>query len=202
MVRFTDMKTPLHSPHDPLATIIDDAARAVASLHTVLPEIRAAINLLLITLKRGGKVLSAGNGGSAAEAMHLAEELSGRYKINRRALPGISLCSDGTALTCIANDFGFEHVFSRQIEAFGTSGDVLILFSTSGNSPNLLQAIVQARSQNMQVISLLGHGGGAIRSLSDVEVIVPQTASSHVQEAHQVILHMMLEEIDTAFAPA
>jgi len=195
------MNSPSQSPHDSLAAIIDDATRAVASLHTILPEIRAAIDLLIATLTRGGKVLSAGNGGSAAEAMHLAEELSGRYKINRRALPGISLCSDGTALTCIANDYGFEHVFSRQIEAFGIAGDVLVLFSTSGNSPNLLQAILQAKKQHVQVISLLGHGGGAIRSLSDVELIVPETASSHVQEAHQVILHMMLEKIDSAFAP-
>lgn len=189
------------SSHHSLETIIDDAARAVASLHTILPEIRTAIDLLITVLKRGGKVLSAGNGGSAAEAMHLAEELSGRYKINRRALPGISLCSDGTALTCIANDYGFENVFARQIEAFGTPGDILVLFSTSGNSPNLQQAVRQAKSQNIHIISLLGHDGGAIRSLSDVELIIPPTANSHVQEAHQVILHMMLEEIDTAFAP-
>lgn len=195
------MNSPSHTPHDTLATIIDDAARAIASLHSILPEIRAAIDILITTLQRGGKVLSAGNGGSAAEAMHLAEELSGRYKINRRALPGLSLCSDGTALTCIANDYGFENVFARQVEAFGKPGDVLVLFSTSGNSPNLRNAILQAKSQNVQVISLLGQDGGAIRNMSDVELIVPKTANSHVQEAHQVILHMMLEKIDAAFAP-
>jgi D-sedoheptulose 7-phosphate isomerase len=181
--------------------LIADASAAILSLHAVLPEIKAAVALLASTLENGGKVLAAGNGGSAAEAMHLAEELSGRYKHNRRALPALALCADGTALTCIGNDFGFDKVFSRQVEAFGGTGDLLVLFSSSGNSANLREAITQARAKGLNVLSLLGHGGGAIHGLSDVEITLPETASAHVQEAHQVVLHILLEHIDATFVP-
>ncbi len=184
---------------DNFEVYINDAAAAVSSLHEILPTIRLAANLLLEILEKGGKVLTAGNGGSAAEAMHLAEELSGRYKHNRRALPGLALCADGTALTCIGNDYGFDKVFSRQVEAFGTLNDLLVLFSTSGNSANLHEAILQARIQGMKIMSLLGHGGGAIHGMADVELTIPETASAHVQEAHQVILHMLLEQVDARF---
>lgn len=182
------------------ARIIDEAAAAIRSLHDVRPAVEAAVHLLVGTLKSGGKVLCAGNGGSAAEAMHLAEELSGRYRRNRPALPGLALCSDGTALTCIANDFGFDQVFARQVEAFGAPGDLLVLFSTSGNSANLLEATRAAHARGMKVLALLGRGGGALQGRSDVELIVPDTAGAHVQEAHQVILHLMLETVDATFA--
>jgi len=144
----------------------------------------------------GGKVLTAGNGGSAAEAMHLAEELSGRYKQDRRALPGLALCADGTALTCIGNDFGFNRIFARQVEAFGKPGDLLVLFSSSGNSQNLVEAVNAARAAGMKVVSLLGRGGGIMKGLSDVEIIVPYTSGAHTQEAHQVILHFFLENVE------
>ena len=182
------------------ARFIDEAAAAIQSLHDVRPAVDAAVDLLVGTLKSGGKVLCAGNGGSAAEAMHLAEELSGRYQRNRRALPGLALCSDGTALTCIANDFGFDQVFARQVEAFGAPGDLLVLFSTSGNSANLLEAARAAHVRGMKVLALLGRGGGALQGKADVELLVPDTAGAHVQEAHQVVLHLMLESIDSTFA--
>ncbi|MGI5869698.1 MAG: D-sedoheptulose-7-phosphate isomerase [Kiritimatiellia bacterium] len=194
------MSSTSHPSSSDFKQFIDDAAAAIRSLHDVLPDIEAAVELIVTTLSSGGKVLTAGNGGSAAEAMHLAEELSGRYKHNRRALPGLALCADGTALTCIANDFGFDQVFARQIEAFGAPGDLLVLFSTSGNSPNLLEAARAAQSRQMKVLSLLGRGGGALRGKSDVDILVPDTAGAHVQEAHQVVLHLMLESIDAAFA--
>lgn len=180
--------------------LISDASAAILSLREVLPEIKAAIVLMVSTLENGSKVLAAGNGGSAAEAMHLAEELSGRYQYNRRALPALALCADGTALTCIGNDYGFDKVFARQVEAFGVKGDLLVLFSSSGNSANLREAITQARAKGLKVLSLLGHGGGAIHGLSDVEITIPETASAHVQEAHQVVLHMLLEHVDAKFA--
>ncbi len=183
-----------------LAALIDAAADAVRSLHDILPAIEAATALLVGTLRAGGKVLCAGNGGSAAEAMHLAEELSGRYQRNRRALPGLALCADGTAMTCIANDYGFDQVFARQVEAFGAPGDLLVLFSTSGNSPNLLLAACAARARGMKTLSLLGRGGGALHGAADVELLVPDTAGAHVQESHQVVLHAMLECVDAAFA--
>ena len=179
---------------------ISAAAQAVMSLREVAEEIQHAAEEVTRTLKAGGKVLSAGNGGSAAEAMHLAEELSGRYKHNRRALPGLALCADGTALTCVGNDYGFDKVFARQVEAFGREGDLLVLFSSSGNSDNLLEAAAAARNAGMKIISLLGRGGGAMRGKSDIEIIVPETTGAHTQEAHQVVLHLILEVVDGEFA--
>ena len=158
--------------------------------------------MFLATLSSGGKVLTAGNGGSAAEAMHLAEELSGRYCKDRRALPGLSLASDGTVLTCISNDYGFDNVFARQVEALGSEGDLLVLFSSSGNSPNLIAAAKRAKSLGMRVIAFLGRGGGAMRNSADLdlEVTVPDAAGAHVQEAHQVLIHLILEQVDYVFA--
>jgi len=179
-----------------LENFVNGAAQAVASLHGVADEIMRAAQLLADVLAGGGKVLTAGNGGSAAEAMHLAEELSGRYKQDRRALPGLALCADGTALTCIANDFGFDRIFARQIEAFGKPGDLLVFFSTSGNSQNLMEAVGAARAAGMKVVSLLGRGGGALKGLCDVEIVVPYTSGAHTQEAHQVVLHFFLEKIE------
>ncbi len=187
----------------PVATrIIEEAAEAVLSLKTILPNINAAVEMFLATLSSEGKVLTAGNGGSAAEAMHLAEELSGRYCKDRRALPGLSLASDGTVLTCISNDYGFDNVFARQVEALGSEGDLLVLFSSSGNSPNLIAAAKRAKSLGMSVIAFLGRGGGAMRNSADIdlEVTVPDAAGAHVQEAHQVLIHLILEQVDYVFA--
>jgi D-sedoheptulose 7-phosphate isomerase len=187
----------------PVATrIIEEAAEAVLSLKTILPNINAAVEMFLATLSSEGKVLTAGNGGSAAEAMHLAEELSGRYCKDRRALPGLSLASDGTVLTCISNDYGFDNVFARQVEALGSEGDLLVLFSSSGNSPNLIAAAKRAKSLGMRVIAFLGRGGGAMRNSADIdlEVTVPDAAGAHVQEAHQVLIHLILEQVDYVFA--
>ena len=181
-------------------TVVADAARAVASLARIEPAFEEAA--ALGALRAGRKVLAAGNGGSAAEAMHLAEELSGRYHADRRALPGLALCADGTALTCIGNDFGFADVFARQVEAFGAEGDVLALFTTSGNSENLLRAARAARARGVRVLAFAGRGGGALAPLSDVLLDVPDAGTSaHVQEAHQVLLHALLERVEAAFPP-
>lgn len=182
-------------------SILADAAAAVAAQRANVPRLEAAAELLLAALRAGGKILSAGNGGSAAEALHLAEELSGRYKLDRPALPGLALCADPTALTCIANDYGFDAVFSRQVEAFGKPGDVLALFTTSGRSPNLVRAAEAARARGMKVVAFAGRGGGALAPLADVLLDVSGTAPAHVQECHQVFLHALLECVDAAFAP-
>ena len=190
------------SPAPDFGAIVADAARAVASLARIAPAFEEAAALVVGALRAGRKVLAAGNGGSAAEAMHLAEELSGRYHADRRALPGLALCADGTALTCIGNDFGFEDVFARQVEAFGAEGDVLALFTTSGNSANLLRAARAARARGVRVLAFAGRGGGALAPLSDVLLDVPDAATSaHVQEAHQVLLHALLERVEAAFPP-
>ena len=172
---------------------------AVEALPSVFPDILAAADLMVSTLKAGGKVLTAGNGGSAAEAMHMAEELSGRYKHNRRSLPGIALTADGTAMTCIGNDFGFDEVFARQVEGLGAKGDLLVLFSTSGKAKNLSRALEVAHGKGMRVLGLLGRDGGPMHGLPDVEIIAPGAATENIQEAHQVILHLLLEAVEQSF---
>ena len=184
----------------PFEDIVKAAEEAVGSLRSLADKFEAAAELFTGTLLNGGTVLTAGNGGSAAEAMHMAEELSGRYKGERRPLPGISLCSDGTAMTCICNDYGAGAVFSRQVEAIGRKGDLLVVFSTSGNSGNIIDAVAAAKKKDIRVIALLGRGGGAMRGAADVEIIVNAADSAHIQEAHQVVMHALLERIEEALA--
>ena len=186
-------------PMTSLAQQLSDIRAAVDTLPQLLPSIEKACSLLVASLKGGHKVLTVGNGGSAAEAMHMAEELSGRYRSNRRSLPGISLTADGTALTCIGNDFGYDELFARQIEGLGAEGDVLVVFSTSGNAKNLSRAVQQARHQKMRIISLLGRDGGPLAGQANVDIIVPAQRTERIQEIHQMILHMLLEAVEDAF---
>lgn len=164
------------------------------------PEIVRTGEVLLTCLKAGGKVLTCGNGGSAADAMHLAEELLGLYDRSRRALPAVCLCGDATTLTCIANDHGYERIFARQIEALGRPGDVLIGFSTSGNSPNVLAAFAAAKAQGVRTILLGGKGGGQAHGRCDFELVVPSDNTARIQEVHTLILHSWLDRIDAEFA--
>ena len=183
---------------------IADAVRASADtvrwLETAVDRIADLAGALVGALQAGGKVLACGNGGSAAEAMHMAEELVGRYKGNRRSLPGIALTADGTALTCIGNDFGFDHVFSRQVEGLGRAGDVLVVFSTSGKAANLERAVRAAEQAGMLTVAILGRDGGALAGRCDRELCVPGQATERIQEAHQVLIHLLLEEVERAFA--
>ena len=142
-----------------------------------------------------GKVLTAGNGGSAADAIHLAEELVVRYGKNRRALAAIAMCDPGV-LTCGGNDFGYETVFSRQIEALGNPGDFLIVFTSSGNSPNLINAIEAAKSRNMKTVAFLGKTGGKSKGICDFEFHIPSMATARVQEGHLMLYHALCEWID------
>jgi D-sedoheptulose 7-phosphate isomerase len=144
----------------------------------------------------GHTLYTCGNGGSAADAGHFAEELSGRYRTNRRALPALSLSIDALAMSCIANDFGYDAVFARQIEAHGKAGDILAVFSTSGNSPSILQALQTASARGMVTVALLGKGGGAAAGRADLEIIVPANDSGRVQEMHIQIVHYICEVIE------
>jgi D-sedoheptulose 7-phosphate isomerase len=182
-----------------LKRAIRESAATIAGLAGQAEAIAAACAMAVRALKSGGKILTAGNGGSAAEALHMAEELTGRYRANRRALPAISLVADPTALTCIGNDFGFERVFSRQVEALGRRGDVLVLFSTSGMPANLIAALAAARKRGVKTICLLGKGGGAMAGKGDGEIIVTGATTERIQEAHQVIVHAILDAIEAAF---
>lgn len=163
-------------------------------------EVDDAGQALTQILRNGNKILTCGNGGSAADALHMAQELIGRYKRDRKSLAALCLAADPTALTCIGNDYGFESVFSRQVEGFGRKGDGLVLFSTSGNSANLIQAVIQARAHEMTTFAVLGKGGGLMRGRADFEIVVPSDDTARVQEVHTLILHSWLEVIDTAFS--
>src|SRR5271170_6046636 len=179
-----------------LPKLVDDACRTLQALVSQEVAFQAIATAAVATLKSGGKILTCGNGGSAADAMHLAEELVGRYRSNRRSPAGVSLTADGTALTCIGNDFGFENVFSRQVEGLGNKNDLLVCFSTSGNSPNILRALDAARSKGVKSVALLGKGGGKAKGKADFEIIIANSDSGRVQEAHTLILHALLEVIE------
>lgn len=178
---------------------IREAVSTVSRLAGQADTIAAMSRVVVNTLKQGHKVLTAGNGGSAAEALHMAEELVGRFRTGRRSLPAVALVADCTALTCIANDFGYDSVFSRQVEGLGTAGDVLVLFSTSGSAPNLSKALKTANLQGMQVLCLLGRDGGRLAGRASQELIVDSRVTERIQEAHQVVLHLILDAVETAF---
>lgn len=163
-------------------------------------QIDEAFDLLKKCFEQGGKVLTCGNGGSAADAMHLCEELIGQYKLPRIPLPAVCLNSDATALTCIANDFGFGQVFSRQVQGLGKPQDILVCFTTSGNSPNISAAIDAAKERCVQTILVSGNDGGKASGRCTVEIIVPSNESARIQEVHTLILHHWLERIDLIYA--
>jgi D-sedoheptulose 7-phosphate isomerase len=170
--------------------------KALAEAEASLEQLDRCAQVVTEALLAGKKVLTAGNGGSAADALHLSEELVGRYKDNRRALPSIALPSDGTNLTCIGNDFGFDRIFARQVEALGAPGDVLILFTSSGNSPNLIYALEMAQSRDVRTVVLTGRGGGKLKGRGDAEWIVPSTSGARVQELHGWAIHVILEVVE------
>ncbi len=154
------------------------------------------------TLRRGGTLLSCGNGGSMCDAMHFAEEWTGRFRKDRAALPAIAF-SDPSQLTCIANDFGFDAIFARSVEAYGREGDLLVAISTSGSSPNILRALETARAKGLATVGLLGKGGGRARELCDVAIVVPRAATSdRIQEIHIKVLHIVIEAVERELFPA
>jgi len=172
------------------------ALEAFLADETQLLAIQRAIEVLLACYKAGGKVVSCGNGGSLCDATHFAEELSGRFRANRPALPALAL-SDAAFLTCSANDFGYEQAFARGVEAFGKPGDVLLAISTSGNSPNILAAAKKAAELGMQVVALTGKGGGALAALANVEIRAPQSPwADRAQEIHIKVIHCLVAGVE------
>ena len=165
-------------------------------LESSLPAIEEAGRLICDALASGKKILVCGNGGSAADAQHIAAELIGYYESQRRSWPAIALTTDTSALTAVSNDLGFEHVFARQIAGLAQAGDVLIAISTSGKSKNVLRAAEQARTSGCKTIALTGASAGAIGSLCDVVVAVPSTRTARIQEAHITIGHLWCELVD------
>jgi len=148
--------------------------------------------LLTDAFASGHKVYSAGNGGSHCDAMHFAEEWTGRYRKDRKPMPAIAF-ADPSHMSCTSNDYGFEHIFERMVEAFGESGDVFLGITTSGNSPNILRAAETARRKGMKIVGLLGRDGGKMRELCDVAIIAPGVTTDRIQEVHIKVIHIVIE---------
>lgn len=171
---------------------------ALASFDAAASEAIGVIDAVGRVVRGGGMTVTCGNGGSAAEAMHLAEELVGRYRTNRPPIAATCLNADPTAITCIANDFGFDEVFSRPCEALLGPGDALVVFTTSGRSRNLVQALRIARERGATTVGFLGGDGGEAALLCDAAVIVPGPDSAAIQEVHQVLMHAVCEQFEPA----
>ena len=159
-------------------------------------EIEQASKLMIQSLSKGGKIIFCGNGGSAADSQHLSAELIGRYRKNRKPLPSISLTTDTSVITCIANDFGYEKIFERQLQGLGQKGDLLIAFSTSGNSKNIVNVLKMAKNLKIKSISLLGNKGGLCKNISNYSYIVPSNSTANIQEVHHLIGHMFCSLVD------
>jgi D-sedoheptulose 7-phosphate isomerase len=175
---------------------LEGSAAAVQSLREHAGAIEDLCAAVVRVARGGGTIYTAGNGGSAAQALHLAEELIGRYRSNRQPQRAVCLCADPAALTCIANDFGFEQVFARQCQALLRPGDALVVLSTSGRSRNIVDALQVARERGAVTVGLLGGDGGECLELCDHALLVPARDSAHVQEAHLVLLHLICESLE------
>ena len=162
-------------------------------------SLEEAANLVVNTLKNGNKVLLCGNGGSAADAQHIAAELTGRYKTERKGLPAIALTTDTSALTAISNDYGYAKVFDRQVEALANKGDLLIGISTSGNSDNIISALTTAKELGCSILGLSGHDGGKMNDICDVNLVVPSDDTPRIQEIHILLGHTLCQIVDDAF---
>ena len=178
------------------------AQATLAGLTRHAAMLEAAAGGIVGALRAGRKILACGNGGSAAEAQHLATELVGRYLSNRRSLPAVFLGGDAGMMSCIGNDFAFDDVFARPLSSLGAPGDVLVGLSTSGRPHNVVRALELARERGIASLALLGRDGGAARGLATWEVIVESSDTARVQEAHQFVLHWLCDQIEDAFPPA
>lgn len=179
--------------------VLGEHLATVGGLRDAAPVLDNISETILQAIRGGGKVLVCGNGGSAADALHIAGELVGRFRANRCALPAIALSADVCTLTAVANDFGYEHVFARQVEALGQSGDVLWALSTSGNSRNVLAALQAARARGLATIGFSGESGGQMSPLCDLLFCAPHISSDRIQECHVLAYHYVCERVEAAF---
>lgn len=166
---------------------------------SVLDQLNQIIKKLNDCLQQGKKILIAGNGGSAADAQHFAAEIVGRYQQERKGYPAIALTTNTSVLTSLANDYGYDQVFSKQLEALANQGDIFFAISTSGNSGNLIQAIKKAKEIGIQTIALLGKTGGQLKTLADLSLIIPASETPRIQEIHILLIHIICQEIEKNF---
>jgi D-sedoheptulose 7-phosphate isomerase len=178
---------------------VAETTRTLQELSTIRPAIDAAARLILETLRRGGRLLICGNGGSAAEAAHFATELVGRFNRDRHPLPALALSSDGSLLSCIGNDYGYDQVFSRQLAGLARPGDLAVVLTSSGESANILAALAEAKRLGLASLAFLGRGGGRARGLATCELIVPGPSGAAAQEAHLFLIHHFCRLIDSEF---
>jgi phosphoheptose isomerase len=181
---------------------INNSIQTLESLVDLDAQIAKAADLIEQCLRAGNKLLLCGNGGSAADAAHFATELVVRFAKDRRAYPAICLANDGGLLTAAGNDYGFEEIFARQVAAFGLPGDVLICLTTSGKSKNVRRALEEAKSRKLKTIAFLGRDGGSTIGLADVDLLVANDLTARIQEAHQLLLHVLCEVVEERLAHA
>jgi D-sedoheptulose 7-phosphate isomerase len=179
-----------------IETIWDEHLRAVMALRPLAGDVDRVVATITQSMAAGGRLLACGNGGSAADAQHIAAELTGRFFRDRRPLPAMALHGNTSSLTAIGNDYGYDHVFAREVAAHGRPGDVLLALSTSGNSENVLRAIEAAREKGMLVIGLTGESGGKMRDLCDICLRVPSASTPRIQECHILIGHTICELLE------
>ena len=177
---------------------LKEHSQVIAQLSTLSDTVLAVAKIISESMDQGGKLLICGNGGSAADSQHIAAEFIGRFREDRKPLPSISLTTDSSVLTCISNDYSFSDVFSRQVQAIGNSGDVLLAISTSGNSNNIIEAVKIAKAKNILTIGLLGNDGGDLRLLVDHEILVSSNNTARIQEAHIFIGHMLCALVEAS----
>ena len=165
-----------------------------------IENINSAISLMVESYKNNGRIFSCGNGGSMCDAMHFAEELTGRFRKERKPLPAMAI-NDASHISCVSNDYGYEFIFSRYIEAWANKGDVLLAISTSGNSKNIILAVEAAKKKGVKIIGLLGKGGGALKDMADVSLVVDSAISDRIQEVHIKCIHIFIEGIERKLFP-
>ncbi|WP_228010397.1 D-sedoheptulose-7-phosphate isomerase [Nonomuraea phyllanthi] len=190
------MSAPSKSAGEVLAGHVEAHVAAARQVAALVPAVEAVADLLIETFTRGGTLYTLGNGGSAADAQHLTGELVGHYKRDRRPLPAVTLTTDATVMTCIANDYSYDDVFARQVQALARPGDVVAAFTTSGNSPNVVAALRAARSNGAVTVLFGGGDGGAAARHADRLLLSPSPETPRIQEIHTLMLHMISEKVD------
>lgn len=177
-----------------------ESIRTLQALGSLRPAIDRAGSMIVQALRAGNKLLICGNGGSAAEAAHFATELVGRYAKTRRSLPAVALSSDGSLVTCIGNDFGYDQIFARQVAGLAQPGDLVVVLTSSGNSPNIVATLQEAKRLGLESIAFLGRGGGKAKGLATCDLIMPGENGAAAQEAHLFLIHHFCERIDAEFS--
>ena len=180
--------------------IFSESSSLISNSSILSKEIENSVNIIVKSLSKGNKLLILGNGGSAADAQHIAAEFIGRFQKNRSSFPAISLTTDSSILTSISNDYNFDQIFKRQLEGLLNSGDVILVLSTSGNSINIINALKFAQKKNVSIIGLLGNKGGKIKKLTDISLVVNSSSTARIQEVHRIIYHIICEIVEKKLA--